>query len=50
MGKHLSVKFFATDIDNTALAKATEGVYPKSIAIEVSRKRLEKYFTFRDRN
>ncbi len=50
LGKHLSVKIFATDIDNTALAKAAEGVYPESIAIDVSRKRLEKYFTFRDRN
>lgn len=50
LGKHLSVKIFATDIDNTALAKAAEGVYPESIAIDLSRKRLEKYFTFRDRN
>ncbi|MEY3866780.1 MAG: hypothetical protein RLZZ338_671 [Cyanobacteriota bacterium] len=50
LGKHLSVKIFATDIDNTALAKAAEGVYPESIAIDISRKRLEKYFTFRDRS
>ncbi|OUC14828.1 MAG: hypothetical protein B0A82_10955 [Alkalinema sp. CACIAM 70d] len=50
LGKQLSVKIFATDIDNTALAKAAEGIYPESIAIDVSRKRLERYFTFRDRN
>ncbi|MEB3192123.1 MAG: GAF domain-containing protein, partial [Snowella sp.] len=50
LGKHISVKNFATDIDNTALAKAAEGVYPESIAIDLSRKRLEKYFTLRDRN
>lgn len=50
LGKHISVKIFATDIDNTALAKAAEGVYPESIAIDLSRKRLEKYFTLRDRN
>ncbi|MGB0562489.1 MAG: chemotaxis protein CheB, partial [Spirulinaceae cyanobacterium] len=49
LGKHLSVKIFATDIDNTALSKAAEGVYPESIAVDVSRRRLEKYFTFRDR-
>ncbi|QIZ69562.1 chemotaxis protein CheB [Oxynema aestuarii] len=50
LGKHLSVKIFATDIDSTALAKAAEGVYPESIAIDLSRQRLEKYFTFRDRH
>ncbi|MBE9103277.1 chemotaxis protein CheB [Vacuolonema iberomarrocanum] len=50
LGKHLSVKIFATDIDHTALSKAAEGIYPESIAIDVPRRRLEKYFTFRDRN
>ena len=50
LGKNLSVKIFATDIDNAALAKAAEGVYPESITIDVSRKRLENYFTFRDRS
>ncbi|MFO0173929.1 MAG: CheR family methyltransferase, partial [Aphanizomenon sp.] len=41
---------FATDIDAAALSKAAEGIYPESISIDVSRKRLEKYFTFRNRN
>ncbi len=48
--KNISFKIFATDIDHTALAKATEGVYPESIAIDVSPQRLEKYFTFSDGN
>ncbi len=50
LGKHLNVKIFATDIDNTALAKASEGIYPESIAIDLSRRRLEKYFILRDRH
>ncbi len=50
LGKQLSVKIFATDIDAAALSKAAEGIYPESISIDVSRKRLEKYFTFRNRN
>ncbi|MBD2137304.1 PAS domain S-box protein [Anabaena sp. FACHB-1237] len=50
LGKHLSVKIFATDIDAAALTKASEGIYPESIAIDISRQRLEQYFTFRNRN
>ncbi|MTJ10596.1 chemotaxis protein CheB [Anabaena sp. UHCC 0204] len=50
LGKQLSVKIFATDIDAAALSKAAEGIYPESISIDVSRQRLEKYFTFRNRN
>ncbi|WP_168644637.1 chemotaxis protein CheB [Dolichospermum sp. UHCC 0259] len=50
LGKNISFKIFATDIDHTALAKASEGIYPESIAIDVSPERLEKYFIFSDGN
>lgn len=42
--KPLQVKIFATDIDRAALAKASLGVYPQSIANDVSSQRLRKYF------
>ena len=42
--KPISVKIFATDIDRTALEKASEGVYPQSIAKDISPERLQKYF------
>ncbi|WP_017303485.1 chemotaxis protein CheB [Spirulina subsalsa] len=48
--KNLSVKIFATDIDNGALAKASEGVYPESIMSDLSRSRLEKYFLLRNKS
>ncbi|MGB2924799.1 MAG: chemotaxis protein CheB [Limnothrix sp.] len=50
LNKHINVKIFATDIDNTSLATASDGIYPESIANELSRQRIEKYFTFRDRS
>ena len=43
-GKALKVKIFATDIDPKALSFAAKGVYPRSIANEVSADRLERYF------
>ena len=38
------VKLFATDIDSPALVHAGKGVYPQSIAKDISAERLEKYF------
>lgn len=48
LNKRLTVKIFATDIDDAALAQAGEGIYPDSIAMDVSSERLRKYFLFRD--
>jgi two-component system CheB/CheR fusion protein len=36
---------FATDIDNNAIEQARAGVYPASIAADVSPERLKRYFT-----
>jgi two-component system CheB/CheR fusion protein len=47
IGKHdklIHTKIFATDLDTTALEVASEGVYPHSIAKEVSSERLQTYF------
>ncbi|MBT1695739.1 PAS domain-containing protein [Fulvivirgaceae bacterium PWU4] len=40
-----NIKIFATDIDKDALQTASVGLYPESIATEVSHERLNKYFT-----
>lgn len=38
-------QIFATDLNNTGIAYARAGLYPKSISEEVSPARLEKFFT-----
>ena len=38
------VKIFSTDVDTDALLVATKGVYPATIAKQVSEERLNKYF------
>ena len=42
--KQLRFKIFATDLDRTALAKATEGIYSEAIADHLSDEHLDKYF------
>ena len=42
--KNTVLKIFATDIDTTALAQASKGIYNLSIAKDVSAERLESYF------
>jgi len=39
------VKVFATDIDGQAIATARAGVYPASIAADITPERLERFFT-----
>ena len=46
--KPLTVKMFATDIDRSALKVASSGIYPLSIAKEISAARLHKYFIAKD--
>lgn len=40
-----TVQLFATDIDSRAIATARAGIYPASIAADVSPQRLARYFT-----
>ncbi|MBU0632357.1 PAS domain S-box protein [bacterium] len=44
LGKKLHVKIFATDIDETALQKARNGVYSKSALENLDNSWIEKYF------
>jgi two-component system CheB/CheR fusion protein len=46
--KPSSLQVFATDIDQEALEVARRGVYPESIAADVSRERLERFFAKQD--
>lgn len=49
-GNHFRVKIFATDVDHKAIEKASNGIYPASIAADVPPELLSKYFMRRDDN
>ncbi len=42
--KNITLKIFATDLDQQAIEKAREGVFPANMAADVSAKRLDRYF------
>ncbi|MCF6150081.1 MAG: hypothetical protein E3K37_15645 [Candidatus Kuenenia sp.] len=42
---HYNVQIFGTDLDADAIEFARAGVYPESIAADVSKERLKQYFT-----
>ena len=42
--RHLDVQVFGTDLDAEAIETARAGQYPDGIAVDVSTKRLERYF------
>lgn len=48
LGLHKDIKIFATDIDRDAIHYAAAGVYPESIAADLSPRLLAKYFHKRD--
>lgn len=46
--KSVKFKIFATDIDKSALEKATQGIYPQTITNDLNPERLERYFLRKD--
>ncbi|SDB59339.1 two-component system, chemotaxis family, CheB/CheR fusion protein [Desulfonatronum thiosulfatophilum] len=48
--QNFQLQIFATDIDSQAIATARAGIYPASIATDVSPERLERFFTFEPDN
>lgn len=48
LGIYRDIRIFATDADDMAIAKASAGVYPKSIIEDVSKERLDRYFIEHD--
>ena len=48
--QRFKVQIFATDIDSRAIAAARTGVYPASIAADVSPERLARFFTHEAEN
>lgn len=43
--KNFTIQIFATDIDNGAIEQARQGIYPASIASDVTQERLSRFFT-----
>lgn len=50
LGITKDIKIFATDIDRDAIARAGTGIYPESIAADISTRLLSKYFYHKDEN
>jgi two-component system, chemotaxis family, CheB/CheR fusion protein len=44
LGKQFPVKIFASDLNRRAIEIAREGIYPDSIAADVSEQRLQRFF------
>jgi two-component system CheB/CheR fusion protein len=42
---HIQLQIFGTDIDSAAIDKARQGLFPESIASDVSEERLKRFFT-----
>ncbi len=43
--ERINVQIFATDIDSRAIAAGRAGIYPASIAADISQNRLERFFS-----
>ncbi len=44
LSRNLSLQIFATDLDNNAIEKARKGLFPETIANEMSPTRLDRFF------
>jgi chemotaxis methyl-accepting protein methylase/signal transduction histidine kinase len=47
-GKNCAIQLFASDVDGDCVKFAREGVYPQTIAADVSEERLKRFFTKQD--
>jgi len=47
--KNIALQIFATDLDREAIESARQGVYPDSIAADVSPERLQRFFLQKER-
>jgi two-component system CheB/CheR fusion protein len=50
LGMRKEVQVFGTDLDNMAIEKAREGIYPENIAADLTPERLKRYFEKVDKN
>ncbi|MGE5072057.1 MAG: CheR family methyltransferase [Anaerolineae bacterium] len=48
LADHHTVQIFASDIDEDALGRARQGIYPSAVEADVSSERLERFFTRHD--
>jgi two-component system CheB/CheR fusion protein len=46
--RNVNLQVFASDVDSDAVARARDGLYPETIATEVSPERLARFFTKED--
>ena len=46
--KGIKIQIYATDLDKEAIEVARQGMYPESIAADVSKERLQQFFTKED--
>jgi two-component system CheB/CheR fusion protein len=46
--RNFSIQIFATDLDRESIDKARQGLYPTTIAADVSKERLKRFFTKED--
>ena len=44
----MPIQLFATDVSESAIEHARDGIYPESIAADVSPERLQRFFTQAD--